>query len=322
MANKIYMDMAEQVGRRLGERFDASESVFFARELEWVRAQAFEVQYEELKGRSLVSINREASPADELFTYQIFDHVGQAKIAAGYETPGPRVDIFGSEVSQRFHGIIDAYGWSFQDLRASIRARKRLPMRKAKAAREAIERKIDTLILTGDTDLTLTGLFNQTATGVDIANVALGVAASRTWALKTADEILLDLNEIASFSHINSKEVESASRLLMPLASLDQISTRRLGDGSDTTILKHFLANSPFIKEVRAHSQLDTAGVTNTRRMVAYDPRPDRMEMPISQEFEQFAPQFVGYEILTNCHARASALALYRPLSLVYRDGM
>ena len=36
--------------------------------------------------------------------------------------------------------------------------------------------------------------------------------------------------------------------------------------------------------------------------------------------FEQLAPQFEGYEVLTNCHARCGGVVLYYPKSVSYAD--
>ena len=315
-----YANLISQIAEAAGIRVDAAESIFFARELEHVRAQAFEFEYPELMGRSFVGVNREASNADEKFTYTVYDHVGSAEVSSGYATTGPRVDTSGRQESVRFFPMKNSYGWSIQEMRASLKERKRLDQRRANAAREAMERKIDNLILTGESSLGILGLFNQTTNLT--YTVPAGAGGLTTWASKTPDEILADMNGIATAIVTNSNDVEHPSRLLLPLAHLELISSVRLGDGSDTTILKHFLANSRHIQRVDSHYALATAGSGSTARMVAYDPRTDRLEAPISQEFEQLPPQYQGYEVLTHCHARAAGVVLYRPKSMAYGDNI
>ena len=75
------------------DNMDASESVFFSRQLESIRAQAFDVAYPELKGFKLVPAKTDIHPGAEQYTYRVFDKVGKATLSSDMSDRGPRIDI-------------------------------------------------------------------------------------------------------------------------------------------------------------------------------------------------------------------------------------
>src|SRR5687768_14776013 len=74
-------------------KLDASESVFFARELEEVRAKTYDIKYENLKALTFVPIDTSIDPAVESITYRQYDSVGVAKWIASYAKDFPRADV-------------------------------------------------------------------------------------------------------------------------------------------------------------------------------------------------------------------------------------
>ena len=75
-----------------GTRFDSAEdaSVFFARELDHVKAQSYDVEYPELTALHLFPQSSEADPGAETITYYTYDKTGLAKIIDNYSTDLPR----------------------------------------------------------------------------------------------------------------------------------------------------------------------------------------------------------------------------------------
>ena len=91
------------------QRLDADESVFFARELEHVKAQSYDVQYPELTATKNIPVSSEAGPGAETITYQQYDSVGFAKIISNYATDLPRVDLKGKEFTAKVKSIGASY---------------------------------------------------------------------------------------------------------------------------------------------------------------------------------------------------------------------
>lgn len=307
-------------------RFDASESTNFARELLKVRTRVFEVQFPELKAQNFIPKNTECNDTDEQYTYHTMSEYGTTMLGASYTGTAPRADVSSVEnAPQGIKPITASYGYDFQEARVSARLGSQLPQRKANAARKAIAQEVNRILTFGDTTrygITMYGIANLSNTLS--FTPATGAAGSKLWSLKTPDEILADMFAIATGIVTNSNDVEHPDTLLLPLASYEIVSTRRLGDGSDTTILKHFLAVSQHVKSVESWSALDSAPNSEWtgRRMVCYQKNPDKLDYILPVEFEQFPPQMVNMETVTGCHARIGGVVLYAPKSVSYGDGI
>lgn len=334
MSTKIRLDALIAAKAQNELHFDASEANTFARELLKVRSRVFEIQFPEMKAMRLIPKNTEVNATDESYTYRVATEYGTTKMGASYTGAAPRADVSMVEATpQLIRPMTASYGYDFQEARVAARTGNQLPMRKANAARRAVAQEINDILTFGRTKgSVLAGKTDYGATLYGLANLsgtltftpATGAAGSKLWSLKTPDEILADMNGIASGIVTNSNDVEHPDTLLLPLASYEQIASQRLGDGSDVTVLKHFLGVNPHIKTVEAWYALDAAPNSEWtgRRMIAYQKSPDVLECLLPVEFEQFAPQMVNMETITSCHARIGGVVLYRPKAVSYGDGI
>lgn len=303
---------------------DASESIWFARQLEYIRPGLLEVMYPRLEGKSLVPIESSMGPGASMWTYRSFDKVGTATLVDDYAIDPPRADVKGAESTQLIKPYGVMYGYNFQELRAGMMAGVPLDVRKAMAARYAMELKIDQIIFYGDTAGGLKGLVNQSnTTSFTVAN---GQKGTKLWRDKSPDEIVLDLHSIVDNIVSSSFGVYQPTTLLLPLKAYQMAATRRMGDGSNETILSFFQNTNPYIQEVRPTYRLDYSQSGNwsgsTGRMVCYDKNPERMAFLLPVEFEQLPPQQEGYEYKTLCHARVGGLVAMHPGSISYGDGI
>jgi hypothetical protein len=324
MSKMTAQQRLDAVARKIADTYhvDVAESVMIARELLNVRAQAFEVQYPEHKAMSLVPMKTDIHPGDELYTYQVWDKVGQAAFRTPHAKTAPRADVSlveGTPLPLR--SIHSSYGIDFQEARAAARAGKPLDNRKMMAARYAIASKLNSVFTSGSTEYgpTMYGMLNLSGV-VTYTVTADGTGATKTWSTKTPAQIVRDMNGIVTKMVVDSNDVEHPDTLVIPLSSHELISTTRMADGSDVTILKHFLANSPHIKRVIPWYALETAGTGG--RMIAYRQSADVLEGLLPVEFEQFAPQTDGMEVVTVCHARMGGICLYKPKAVAYGDGI
>lgn len=303
-------------------RLDTAENVFFARELEQVRARSYDVLYAERKSRMLIPVDHSVDTGAENITFSTYDRFGVAKIIANYATDFPRADVKGSQSTQQIKGLGASYGYSIQEIRAAKYANKPLEQRKANAARQSIEDKIDSIAAVGDTLNGLPGLLTLSNTGAYV--VPVGTAGTPDWASKTSLEVLKDLNGIVNAMIAATLEVEKPDTIIMPIAQYTDISTRPMFTvgGSDVTILEYFLRNTPYIKQVVSWDKCRAAGTGATDRMVCYRRDPDALCLVIPQEFEAFPPEMRGMMIKIACHARIGGVQVFYPLSVSYGDGI
>lgn len=301
-------------------RLDADENIFFARQLEQVRAKTYDLKYPGLIVRDLVPVDHEVDPGAETVKYEQFDMVGAAKIISSYSKDLPRIDIKGKEFFQVLKSIGESYGFNIQEIRAAKFAGKPLTARRASTARRVMEQKIDDIGATGDSGNGLQGFLG--ITNAQTFTVVNGVSGTATWATKTPDEVLKDMNGIVNQIVEQTKGVEIPDTLVLPLAQFNDISTRRVGTASDTTILKFFLGTSPYIKTVVPWIKTKAAGAAGKDRMVAYRRDPDALQLVMAQEYEEFAPEPDGLEFKIACHARTGGVVAYYPMSICYGDGI
>src|ERR1019366_1425529 len=79
-----------------GAVLDSNESTSFLRQLEYIKTQVQEVEYENLKARLVIPVSHEADPGAEYITWRQFDKTGIARLIRDYSDDLPRVDVLGT----------------------------------------------------------------------------------------------------------------------------------------------------------------------------------------------------------------------------------
>jgi hypothetical protein len=293
---------------------DAADSVFFARELEYVKTQTYDVVYQNLRYQQFLPISSEVDPGADSITYRSFDQVGMAKIIANYADDLPRVDAKGTEVTSKVRGIGDSYGYNVQEIRAARMAGRRLETRRASVCRRAIEQIMNNLAWLANGEDGLYGLFYN-------PNVTSGAATTGSWGTATADQILADMMDCVDAPTTLSHGVERVNTLLMPLSKLRLTNKAWRSANSDTTILEFFQKQRPYVtvdylEECAGLNPKPSGGAGPTDIMVAYDNNPDKLTFEIPQPFEQFPAQPRNLEQVVPCHARSGGTLVYYPVSV------
>lgn len=301
------------------QRLDASESFWFARELEAIRAQILIREIPEFKGRALVPVASGVPAGSAVYTYQELDEVGIAAFVNGFAKDLPRVDVVGRETSSPIRPIGASYGYTTANIRQARLTGRSLPLAKAEAAMRAIEAKIDLTCQVGDVPQGIRGLF--TLTGVNTYVVPLGGAGSPLWSTKTADEILADLQGFGHRASVVTNEVHPSDTIVMSIDQYNIIATKRINSASDQTVLEFFLATSPYIKQIVPWYACVGRGASASTRMVAFRRDPMCIEQIVPMEFTQSEPQPDGLSYVVPCEAEVGGVVAYRPLSVTYADG-
>lgn len=298
---------------------DASESIFTENQLKEMDRTLYETKFPEIRFRDFLP-TRQINPGAMVYSYKMYTKYGVAKWISDYSSNLPRAGVKAVEFFRNIKGFGIAFGWSVQEIRSAMMANEPLEDMEAMAARRGAEEFFDTVARNGDSELGLLGLLNQTnTTSYTVPN---GVSGSAEFRHKTPDEVVADLHGIANNIVSTTRDVEKPDTLILPTEQFTDISSRRMGDGDSTTILKHFLASSPYIKNVASWHHLASAGAGGTDRMVCYRRDRANLEMIIGQEFETFPPQTKNLAIEVPCHARTGGVVVRYPLSISYGDGI
>ena len=316
-------------------RFDSAEdaSVFFARELDHVKAKSYDQQYPELTSFSLFPHTSEADPGDETITYYGYDKVGMASIINNYATDLPRADVKGSPETAQIKSIGASYGYSVQEMRASRKAGKGLDHRKAESARYQVDRMLNKIAWAGDEANNLMGVLTKTN---NIPYAAISEISrtdgtkAKKWADKDADEILADINGMMATVSRNTKNVERPDTLVLPTDVFIDISTRRI-PMTETTVKDFVQEHAPYLKEIVAASELN-ADSTETNPFAAaengenvaffFTKDADKLAVEDPMPYYQYPVQERNLEVVVPCEARTAGVIIYYPLSALIAVGI
>lgn len=296
------------------QNLDSGETVFFARQLEFIKAKAYDVIYPEFMALSMIPISFEAGSGAETITYRQYDEVGMAKISSNYADDLPRSDVKGLEFTAKVRSIVGAFGYSVQDIRRGVMSGIPLEQRKANSARRSNDQLVNQIAWYGDESHGLQGLLFAT-------NVTKGALTTGDWlnVARTADQIIADVNTLLAGIQTTTKGTESAKRVLIPTAEYAKIASMARSSTTDTTVLEFLKKVWPEVEFVRCPEmgELTKNPVTNavaaTKVIVAYDPSPDKLQLEIPQPYEQFPAQERNLEFVVPCHSRCGGVSIYYP---------
>lgn len=297
---------------------DGDVSPFFLRQLEFIQTKILEVPHKPLKFLTLVPADMSADNAAETIIYRTFDYVGSAKIVSDYANDFPRADIYGFENSVKVKSLGASYGYSVQEIRRARRENLDLETRRARAAKDSIDRRMDKLGWFGNTKAKLQGFLKYPGTLQYI--VPNGAYGGTNLKKMTVDEIIAVLNGMISYVRTSTAGAEDVDTFVMTLGFYTYISGLRMPTVSDKTLLTWLRENFPTIKKWEWANELTGAGTNGSDMIIAYTRDPDKLNFQIPQTFEQFAPQLKGLEYEVFCHARVGGVIMYRPMSCVWGE--
>jgi len=309
-------------------KLDANESTIFARELEAIESEIYEVEFPENNAKFNFNVDYKEPNWIETITYRQFEKIGFAKIVSSYADDAPRVDTYGKEFTSHVRSIVDAYGYSVQEIRASIALGRPLDREKALSAREANDQLQEKIAWLGSAEHKILGVLNNP--NISAYTAPNGALVSPLWSNKTADEILKDMNDAVTFIQTSTFKRETPDRILLPLEQYRLIATMpyKASGGSDLTVLEYFLRNNKMIKEIDSDPYLEdvaplpSGGAGPSDCMMVYSRNSRKLKFKIPQEFEQFPPQERNLESVVNCHSRNGGVIIYKPLSVLIVEGI
>lgn len=303
------------------ELLDEGESIFFARELEHIKAKTYDIKYPTLKARQLFMPDFTSNAGAETITYEQFSQVGMAKIISNYADDLPRADVQGKEFTSKVRTIASSYGYNFDEIQAAKMGGKPLTNKKAASGKRANAVLENSIAFFGDVEHNLQGFLSNANVNV-VVLPADGSGASKKFEDKTPVQIVRDLASLPTAVHTNTKGVEVADILLMPLAQYNLIFATHFSAASDKTIGEWFLGSNPHIKSIDWVNELTDAGGVGVDVMVAYKRDAEHLSMEIPSDYKQLPVQMRGLEFIVPTHQRFGGVLIYYPLSVAKAEGL
>lgn len=308
------------------KRFDSDEdtSIFFARELDFIKSQSYDVEYPELTALSTFPVSDDINPGAESHTYYSYDKTGMAKIISNYATDLPRADVKGKPTTAYIKSLGASYGYSAQEMRASRYSGKSLDARKAESARYQIDYLNNKIAWAGDEENNLVGVLTP-SNDIPLFILPTGAGGGTSWASKTPQEIMADINGMQKQVAAATKNVEKPDTLAMPADVYIDISTRQI-EATGYTVKRFIMENAPYIKDIISASELQRDSVDtnpygeNVALLFTNDKRKIAIEIPMP--FYQYPVQPRNLEMVIPCEARTAGVSIYYPLSLLIAVGV
>jgi hypothetical protein len=262
----------------------------------------------------MIPVDTSANPFALSVTHFSQDSTGRAKFINGKGDDIPLVNITGSKFEQTVNMAGVGYSFSLEEIGAAQMMGTNLSSDGADAARLAYEQFVDEVAFVGDAAIGVEGFYNMT--GITTA------AAGATFAASTPDVVLGIINTALTAIETGSLGVEVADTIVLPLKAAGGME-RRLGDGSDTTILDFIQRANRYTRQtgqpltVEFDYRLDALN-----KMVVYrrDPQVLKMHMPMPLRF--IAPQSVNLEIKVLGMFRFAPVNIRRPCAVRYVSGV
>jgi hypothetical protein len=212
------------------------------------------------------------------------------------------------------------------ELESAAKLGRPIDAQKLDALKLKFEMDTDEQVYIGDSVLNLYGLFNNTAK-VTPANVDKGAQQDTTWASKTQQEILADVNAILYAGWAASGFKVCPDKLRLDPLNFAAITAQPVTSAGSVSTLKFLEDNSICLREngrpleVLSSKWLTGRGANATNRMVAYTKRPDLVRfsrVPI----QRTPVEYKGIYQLATYYSKLGVVEMVYPETIVYRDGI
>jgi len=302
---------------------------FLIRQASLIEPTVYAMRYQEIQYASLIPVDTSAPEWIQSVTYFSMDGVGKAEWFNGNAHDVPKVELTREKFETSVSMAAIGYGYTLEELGTAQLLGMNLSADKASLARRIAEEKIDAVAFVGDTAKGLSGLVNSSTPTATTAP-ADGSGSATTFASKTPDQVLRDINAQITGMFTGTLGAEIVDTILLPYSVLLDLSTRRIDAVNQTTILEWVERNNIYTRTTGqaltirgVFGYLDTAGAGGTKRMVAYRRSPEVLKMHLPMPFRFMQPWQTGpIKFDVPGIFRVGGVDIRRPKAVRYLDGI
>lgn len=265
-----------------------------------IEAEVYRTVYQEIQYQDIVPVDTTGPEWVDAITYFSSDAVGQAQWFNGHAQDVPNVELLRDKFSTTVSMAAIGYRYSVEELGKAALYGINLTNDKGVAARRVAEEKIDSVAFVGDTTKGYTGIVNNPSVAATTAP-ADGTGSATTFASKTPDQILRDINAVLTGQFTGTFGNYVADTLLLPYDVLLTLSSRRIDSVNQTTIIDWIKRNNIYTLTTGRDltirglfGYLDTSGSGGTKRMVAYKKDPSVLKLNMPMPFRFWNPWQMG----------------------------
>jgi hypothetical protein len=224
--------------------------------------------------------------------------------------------------------------FSILELESAAKMGRPIDAQKLEALKMKHQMDIDEMVYVGDANLLAGGLVNHSLV-TNVSNLPNGsVGASPRWSTKNPDEILADVNNAITSAWAASAWKVMPNKLLIPPVQFGYISTIKVSDAGNISILKYLLENNVLKAsgkgelEIQPAKWLVGAGVGGTigtpgtvDRMVCYTQDNEYVRYPMTL-LQRTPVQYDSIFHKSTYYCRLGQVEMVYPETVAYRDGL
>lgn len=292
---------------------------FYVSQLEALETKIYETKYKNITFGEDIPLKSDVPEWADEWTYIGYDAVTLGKFigANADDLPSVALSANKSTVKIGYAGI--EYFYSMEELRKSSVSGIPLDATMGRMANRGSQEHSQRVAYFGDADRGMEGLFNN-------SNVPLD-GSTLDWTTATGEQIFADVNGLLTEVWTNSAETAVPNYVRLPSARWALMQSKKMADGTDTTVLEYFKKNNLYTGltgaeiDVRPRLQLKGAAAGGTNdRMMAYEYNEDNLAMAMPLMFRPLPPQPDGLKLKVPCEYKLSGTEFRYPFAAAYRD--
>jgi len=285
-----------------------------------IAKETYGLDREALHATEFVPMQTGVAPFAGSFSYKVISDVGMAKFVADYADDLPPVGRFLKIESAGIRTLAISYAYSNVELEQYLTAGIDVSRDDAVSARHYIDKKVDEVILIGDADQGISGLFNnENVTVVASPNNAAGTSTK----IKNKDlsEIVKTVQAMVDGAYNLNKGTITLDSIIWDHEAYAYLSTTPVSAQNSTSILNYLkeIFREQGIVNWNESRKLDEIG---GGRAVLYKKAPTIVSyiLPIPFKQEEAQPHALHYKV--PCYARVGGTIIKNIKGIVYCDGV
>lgn len=252
--------------------------------------------------------------------YKTVSEVGMAKFIADYADDLPPIGRFLKVESIGIKTLAVSYSYSEVELMQYLMNGTNVSRDDAETARRKIDEKVDRVILVGDEEQGVTGLFNNE----NVTSVMSSVGASDKSELenKTVAEIIAQFRNVMKTARELNNGTIVLDTVILPSDVYSYLETTDVSDAKNLTILESLKSKFSDIKNWYKSDLLVGVGAGKTNRAVFYKKASNIVSYVLPIPFRQKEPQAHALHYKVPCYARVGGTVIKNLKGIVYCDGV
>jgi hypothetical protein len=285
-----------------------------------IAKETYGLEREALHATEFVPMQTGVAPFAGSFSYKVISDVGMAKFVADYADDLPPVGRFLKIESAGIRTLAISYAYSNVELEQYLTAGIDVSRDDAVSARHYIDKKVDEVILIGDADQGLSGLFNNpNVTVVASPNNAAGTSTKIN--KKDLSEIVKTVQAMVDGAYALNKGTIVLDSIIWDHEAYAYLSTTPVSAQNSTSILNYLkeIFREQGIVNWNESRKLDEIG---GGRAVLYKKAPTIVSYILPIPFKQEEAQAHALHYKVPCYARVGGTIIKNIKGIIYCDGV